>query len=93
MFICNFSYFPFCFCGKNLGYDFYRVGGFFIFYYSAKLPINSTYNVGEKFGTEERAIFSRALLSKLLTSQRKKSQRLLEHFFQRNNWRDRFDNQ
>ena len=35
-----------------------RVGFFFFkFYYSAKLPINSTYNVDEKFGTEERAIF------------------------------------
>ena len=51
--------------------------GFLKFYYSAKLLINSTYNVDEKSETEEWAIFSRALLSKLLTSQRKKSQKLL----------------
>ena len=55
---------------------------FLKFYYSAKLPINSTYNVDEKFGTEERAIFSRTLLSKLLTSQRKKRVKgYCEHFF------------
>ena len=57
---------------------------FLKFYYSAKLPINSTYNVDEKFGTEERAI-SRALLSKLLTSQRKKESKVTVNIFSKKN--------
>ena len=55
--------------------------GFLKFYYSAKLPINSTYNVDEKFGTEERTIFSCALLSKLLTSQRNKESKVTVNIF------------
>ena len=59
----------------------YRILSFLKFYYSAKLPINSTYNVDEKFETEERANFSCALLSKLLTSQRKKEPKVTVNIF------------
>ena len=58
---------------------------FLKFYYLAKLPINSNYKVDEKFGTEERAIFSRALLSKLLTSQRKKESKVTVSIFSKKN--------
>ena len=48
---------------------------FLKFYYSAKLPINSTYNVDEKFGTEERAIFRAHFYQNYLHHKEKKSQR------------------
>ena len=57
-------------------------GSFFLkFYFSAKLPINSTYNVDEKFGTEEGRFFARTFIKIINITKTKRVKGYCEHFF------------